>query len=166
MAEDVKLNEFPTGFPTQIIGLSQEGDGVSIDSIEFVRTMGCLDRNQASGMNENIRYVQIAQMKDIQQEGVNNNIMLLISGGSNYTSASNLVMVGVVVHRSTVSTNKNALLGGLRTGYVFRGNQLELWIASEGYNHPVNVIVVASTPNTSLVYNTAQAECPEGFIEF
>lgn len=111
-----------------------------------------------------LRYVKIASINDLDNEGYLCHLSALIIGGNNYVLQVAVSIISICVHKGSVSKSRNNLIGGQAVGYVINSDSIDIYVECANYNHYLRIVPL-SFGNITTLLNEVVLSKPSGWID-
>lgn len=172
MIEKIMMKDYlaslPTGTPNKLPCLDFNGSHVISSAQKIVDVTNSVQMRLLYGTKTESFYCLVATItlygSGMNQEGIVNNIILNILGGSNYSIPNSLLYLSLVCHRDVVMSKKNNIIGNLEIGYTKSNSKVEIWVKANTYCNPIYASILGRKDGISLVNSLRQAVAPEGYI--
>lgn len=110
------------------------------------------------------RYVKIASINDIDNEGVYCHLSAFIIGGNNYVGQVHVSLISMFVHKGDVKYTRNNLIGGQGVGFVKNSNSIDIYVECLSFNHYLRIVPFSFGQYTTLL-NEVVSNKPSGWID-
>lgn len=163
------LGTLPTGTPNKLPCLDYSGNHVTSSAQKIVDVTNSVQMELLYGTKTEASYCLVATItlygSGMNQEGILNNVILNIIGGSNYASPNSILYLSLVCHRDVVISKKNSIIGNLEIGYTKSNSKVEIWVKANTYCNLIYASILgAKDSRISLVNSLRQTVAPEGYI--